>query len=89
MIHNPEIECMSREEMRQLQSERLVHTIKRCYEHVPFYRKKMDELGVKPEDIKSIDDIHRLPFTTKQDLRDEYPFGLEAVPHNEVRRIHA
>ena len=80
---------MSREEMRQLQSERLVHTIKRCYEHVPFYRKKMDELGVKPEDIKSIDDIHRLPFTTKQDLRDEYPFGLEAVPHNEVRRIHA
>lgn len=89
MIHNPKIECMSREEMRQLQSERLVHTVKRCYEHVPFYRKKMDELGVKPEDIKSIDDIHRLPFTTKQDLRDEYPFGLEAVPHNEVRRIHA
>ena len=82
MIHNPEIECMSREEMRQLQSERLVHTVKRCYEHVPFYRKKMDELGVKPEDIKSIDDIHRLPFTTKQDLRDEsmLPAAPQASP---------
>lgn len=57
MIHNPEIECMSREEMRKLQSERLIKVVKTCYEKVPFYKKKMDELGVKPEDIKSIDDI--------------------------------
>ena len=89
MIHNPAIECMGREEMRALQSERLVKTVKRCYENVPFYRKKFDEMGLKPEDIQSIDDIHKLPFTTKTDLRDEYPFGLEAVPHSEVRRIHA
>ncbi len=89
MIHNPEIECMSREDMRKLQSERLIKTVKTCYEKVPFYKKKMDELGVKPEDIKSIDDIVKLPFTTKFDLRDEYPFGLQAVPHSEVRRIHA
>ena len=70
---------MSREDM----------TVKTCYEKVPFYRRKMNEAGVKPEDIKSIDDIVKLPFTTKTDLRDEYPFGLEAVPHSEVRRIHA
>ena len=89
MIHNPEIECMSREDMRALQSKRLVEVVKRCYENVPFYKKKFDEKGLKPEDIKSIDDISKLPFTTKTDLRDEYPFGLEAVPHSEVRRIHA
>lgn len=89
MIHNPKIECMSREEMRQLQSESLVKIVKRCYDNVPFYKRKMDEMGVTPDDIQSIDDIHKLPFTTKQDLRDEYPFGLEAVPHSEVRRIHA
>ena len=89
MIHNPEIECMSREDMRALQTERLIKTVKRCYENVPFYKKKMDEMGVKPSDIQSIDDIVKLPFTTKTDLRDEYPFGLQAVPHSEVRRIHA
>ena len=59
---------MSREDMRKLQSERLVKTVKTCYDNVPFYRRKMDELGVKPEDIKSIDDIHLLPFTTKHVL---------------------
>ncbi len=75
--------------MRQLQSERLVKIVKKCYDNVPFYKRKMDEIGVTPDDIQSIDDIHKLPFTTKQDLRDEYPFGLEAVPHSEVRRIHA
>ena len=89
MIHNPEMECMSREDMRKLQSERLVATVKRCYESVPFYKRKMDELGVKPEDIKSIDDVTKLPFTTKYDLRDEYPFGLQAVPMDQIRRIHA
>lgn len=89
MIHNPEIECMSREDMTKLQSERLIKVVKTCYEKVPFYKKKMDEMGVKPEDIKSIEDIKKLPFTTKHDLRDEYPFGLQAVPMTDVRRIHA
>ena len=63
--------------------------IKRCYEKVPFYRKKLDEAGIKPEDIKSVDDIKRLPFTTKTDLRDNYPYGLFAVPREELIRIHA
>lgn len=89
MIHNPKMECMSREDMHALQSERLVNVVKRCYDNVPFYKRKMDELGVTPDDIKSIDDITKLPFTTKYDLRDEYPFGLEAVPHSQIRRIHA
>lgn len=89
MIYNPEMECMSREDMRRLQSERLIETVKRCYENVPFYKKKMDQKGIRPEDIKSIDDITKLPFTTKHDLRDEYPFGLQAVPMEEVVRVHA
>ena len=89
MIHNPQMECMSREDMTKLQSERLVATVKRCYEKVPFYRRKMDERGIKPEDIKSIADVTKLPFTTKYDLRDEYPFGLQAVPMDKIRRIHA
>ena len=80
---------MSREDMRKLQSERLVATVKRCYEKVPFYKRKMDEMGVKPEDIKSVDDVTKLPFTTKYDLRDEYPFGLQAVPMDQIKRIHA
>ena len=83
------MECMSREDMRRLQTERLIETVKRCYENVPFYKKKMDQKGIRPEDIKSIDDITKLPFTTKHDLRDEYPFGLQAVPMEEVKRIHA
>ena len=89
MIFNPEMECMSREDMRRLQTERLIETVKRCYENVPFYKKKMDQKGIRPEDIKSIDDITKLPFTTKHDLRDEYPFGLQAVPMEQVVRIHA
>lgn len=89
MIHNPKMECMSREDMTKLQNERLAATVKRCYETVPFYKKKMDERGVKPEDIKTIKDVAKLPFTTKYDLRDEYPFGLQAVPMDKIRRIHA
>ena len=89
MIHNTQMECMSREDMRHLQSERSVATVRRCYGSAPFYKRKMDELGVKPEDIKSIDDVTKLPFTTKYDLRDEYPFGLQAVPMDQIRRIHA
>lgn len=75
--------------MRRLQTERLIETVKRCYENVPFYKKKMDQKGIRPEDIKSIDDITKLPFTTKHDLRDEYPFGLQAVPMEQVVRVHA
>ena len=89
MIYNPEMECMSREDMRKLQSERLIKTVKNCYENVPFYKNKMDRLGLKPEDIKSIDDITKLPFTNKLDLRDNYPFGLAAVPMSQIVRIHA
>lgn len=89
MIFNPKMECLEREEMRSLQSERLQKTVRTCYEKVPFYRKKMDARGVKPEDIQTIDDIVKLPFTTKTDLRDEYPFGLQAVPKEDIVRIHA
>lgn len=89
MILNPKIECMGREEMRALQSERLKKVVKTCYEKSKFYRRKMAELGVTPDDIQSIDDIVKLPFTTKTDLRDEYPFGLQVVPPTEVVRIHA
>ena len=89
MILNRAMECMDRESMTKLQTERLIATVKRCYEKVPFYRRKMDKMGIKPEDIKSIDDIHRLPFTTKHDLRDEYPFGLQVVDQSDLVRIHA
>ena len=87
--YEPEIECASRETLRKIQSKRLVSMVKRCYENVPFYRKKFDEMGLKPEDIRSIDDIVKLPFTVKQDLRDTYPFGLVAVPRGELARVHA
>ena len=83
------MECMDRESMKKLQLERLQQTVRTCYENVPFYRKKFDKLGIKPEDIKSLDDITKLPFTTKYDLRDEYPFGLNAVPMDQIVRIHA
>ena len=89
MIWNKEIECMSREEMTKLQSERLVALVKYVYDNVEFYRKKMDAINLKPSDIKGIEDIVKLPFTTKDDLRDNYPFGLFAVPHSDIVRIHA
>ena len=76
MIWNKDIECMSRDNMWKLQSERLRELVQRVYNNVSFYRKRMDESGVKPSDIKSIDDIVKLPFMYKQDLRDNYPFGL-------------
>lgn len=88
-MHNKEAETMPREQLRELQSERLCKMVKRVYEKVPFYRAKFDEMGLKPEDIKSIDDITMLPFTNKQDLRDNYPFDLFAVPMEDVVRIHA
>ena len=80
---------MSPEDKKRLQSERLVKLVKYVYDNVEFYRKRMDEYGVKPEDIKSIDDIVKLPYTTKNDLRDTYPFELFAAPHSDIVRIHA
>ncbi len=87
-MYQPEIETLSIDKMRQLQSERLAEQVAYLYKRVPFYKSKLDEAGVKPADIKSIHDIHKLPFTKKTDLRDNYPFGLFAVPQNEISRIH-
>lgn len=86
-IRDPKVECMSRDEMSELQGERLVRQVKNVYENVPFYKKKMDGLGVLPGDIKGIEDIGKLPFTTKEDLRDNYPFGLLAVPKEKIARV--
>ena len=89
MYWEPDKECMGRDELEQLQIERLQATLNRVYAHVPFYRKKFDALGITPEDVGSLSDLARLPFTTKADLRDNYPYGLFAVPMREVVRIHA
>ncbi len=89
MIWNKSIECMSREKMRELQSIRLQEIVERVYFNVSYYREKMQQIGVGPEDIRTIDDLHKLPFTTKDDLRDNYPFGLFAVPMSEIVRLHA
>ena len=86
---NQEIECMPYEDMKKLQSERLVAQVKHVYENVEYYRNLMDEKGVKPEDIQSVDDLHKLPFLSKADLRDAYPYGLLAKPLNECVRIHS
>jgi phenylacetate-CoA ligase len=83
------MECMDRSTLQEIQLKRLVETVKRVYTSVPYYRKKMQERGIIPEDIKSLDDLKKLPFTTKQDLRDNYPYGLFAVPLSEIVRIHA
>ena len=89
MIWNETKECMSRDEMHNLQSARLKKLVDYVYHNVEFYRKKMQNVGLLPSDIKSIEDITKLPFTTKDDLRDNYPFGLFAVPNSEIVRIHA
>lgn len=89
MIWNESRECMSRDQMLHMQSERLVKLVSRVYHNVEFYRKKMQEVGLEPGDIRGIEDLSKLPFTTKQDLRDNYPFGLFAVPRSEVIRVHA
>ncbi len=83
------IETMSADEMRAFQLTKLQETVAWVYERVPFYKKKLDEIGLKPGDIKSLEDLGKLPFTVKTDLRDNYPFGLCAVPMNEVVRVHA
>lgn len=89
MIWNETKECMSRDEMTAIQSARLVKTVDYVYHNVEFYRKKMQAEGLLPGDIKNIDDIVKLPFTTKDDLRDNYPFGLFATPKSQIVRVHA
>ncbi|MCG2829345.1 phenylacetate--CoA ligase [Methanothermobacter sp. K4] len=88
MIWNPEAECMSQEEKQELQLRRLQETVKRAYENVPYYNKRLTELEVFPEDIETLDDIEKLPFTTKNDLRDAYPFGMFAVPDEDIVEVH-
>ena len=88
-IRNPEIEQMPREELKKLQSERLCWQVKRMYENVECFRKRMDEKGLTPDDVKGVEDLYKLPFAYKQDLRDYYPYGLFATPLSEIRRVHA
>ena len=85
----PEIECASRDEIHKIQSERLVKQVRNVWDNVPMYRKKMEEKGLTPEDIKSVDDLPKLPFIEKDDLRDEYPYGLLARPLSECVRIQS
>ncbi len=89
MIWNETKECMSRDQIHNLQSARLKKMVNRVYHNVEFYRKKMQELGMEPGDINGLEDLQKLSFTTKNDLRDNYPFGLFAVPQSEIVRVHA
>ena len=88
-MYQPEIEKMSRDELTALQSERLVKQVARMYERVALFRERMDEKGLKPEDIHGVEDLHKLPFSYKQDLRDYYPYGLFAEPLTNICRVHA
>ena len=87
LMLDPVHECMSRDEMAVLQGKKLVRTVQRCYDNVPFYHNKMKDMGLEPGDIRGIEDIVKLPFTTKEDLRNNYPFGLRAVPQSEIVRV--
>lgn len=89
MIWDKKAECMPRDQLAQLQLERLRKTVERVYAQVPFYSRALDERGVKPEDIRELADIRRLPFTTKDDIRDNYPFGLFSLPLKRIVRLHA
>ena len=82
-------ERMSRDELQALQTRRLRHTVRYAYERVPLYRSKFDEAGVHPDDVRELSDLARLPFTTKEDLRQTYPFGMLAVPREQLSRVHA
>ena len=87
--YQKEIECMDRAELKKIQDERLIWQVKRMYENVELFRTRMDEKGLKPSDIKSVDDLYKLPFSYKQDLRDWYPYGLFAEPLKNIVRVHA
>ena len=86
---DPKVECASREQITAWQNERLVRQVERVYNNVPYYKKKMDELGVRPEHIHGIEDLHLLPTLSKDDLRDQYPYGLMAAPLSDCVRIHS
>jgi len=88
MIWNPKAECMDKEERKEIQFKRLQDTVKRAYENVPYYHQRFNELKIEPEDIESLEDIKKLPFTTKQDLREAYPFGMFAVPDEDIIEVH-
>jgi phenylacetate-CoA ligase len=88
MIWNEEAECMSPDERNNLQLERLQKVVKKAYENVPYYKKRFDDLGINPDDIQKLEDIEKLPFTTKDDLREAYPFGMFAVPRREIVEVH-
>lgn len=88
MYYQPDIETMSREDLEALQLERLQALVKRVYQKIPYYKESFDKAGINPEDIKSLADLTKLPFTVKQDMRDAYPFGLFAVPRKDVVRVH-
>lgn len=88
MYYQPDIETMSREDLEALQLERLQALVKRVYQKIPFYKESFDKAGINPEDIKSLADLTKLPFTVKQDMREGYPFGLFAVPRKDVVRVH-
>lgn len=88
-MYDSKIEQMSRDEMTALQTERLVKAVAYAYERVPLYKERFDEIGLKPNDIKGLDDITKIPFTVKTDLRDNYPYGLLAVPMTDIVRVHA
>lgn len=89
MIWNEKAECMSRDEIEEIQLKKLQSTVKKAYENVPYYNKKYTELGISPKDIKTLKDITKLPFTTKDDLRESYPFGMFAVPPKEIVEVHS
>ncbi len=89
MIWNPEYECMERSELQALQLRRLQMSVAWVYERVPYYREQLDALGIKPRDVRTLDDLRKLPFTDKAALRDTYPFGMFAVPLDEVVRLHS
>ena len=89
MYYDKKIETAICEDLKKIQSERLTGTVKRVYENMSYYREKMDAIGLKPEDIKSVSDLSKLPVTYKQDLRNAYPFGAFALPQNQIARIHA
>src|SRR5690606_25210110 len=84
-----DLECMPREQIRKLQLERLQNTVNRVYERVPFYRRRFDEIGLKPEHICTLKDLEKIPFTVKDDLRSNYPYGMFAVPIAKIVRLHA
>ncbi len=88
-VYRPEIECATRSYIKAVESQRLIKMVERAYNNVPFYKQLLDKAGIKPSDITGIDDLKKLPFTTKDDLRDNYPFGMFAVPMDELVRVHA